>query len=269
MNDSLLFNFNVLMIGDTSVFRGATVDSNSLVEIVPVNFLLASHTQIKPLLNSNNFNYDLITYIVLVLIGVASIIWYVVPDRFLNIFTLKSIKRVQREGDSSSSTPGAFIVGAFWIIFVISLSFFIFLILNNFFTNKISLLSDYQVIINILFAISVLFIYRFAIIYFSAIIFQTQKLRKQQVIVDRNIQLITGILLLPVILLMLYTNGVVLVYFVVGFIALLQLYRLSQIVIIGKSSTVFSLLHIILYLCTLEIVPILVLYQLINSSSGT
>jgi len=267
MYDSLPNNFNILLVGDTALTFDTIIDSSAVAKLIPGNFLQTSNINITPELLVYNSNFDIITYVVIALIGFISVIWYVIPDRFLTIFSLKSISKIQRDGDSASKKPGLILTSFFWLNFIITLSIFLFLVLHEFFVIKMSSISDYIIIKNILVVIVSLFLYRFFLGYATAFIFQTQKLLKQQAVIDRNIQLSTGILLLPIILLMLYANNVLMMYIVVSIIALLQVYRLGQMVIIGKSNVVFSALHIILYLCALEIVPVLVLLRLINNYS--
>ncbi len=267
MCEILLSQFNTLFAGNTALVASAT-DSSAVAKIATIHFLQTSTMQINPSLHVHNVNLDIITYVVMALLAVISIVWYLLQDRFLTIFTLKSISRLQRESDSASKSPGLLVTGLFWVNFIISLSIFIFLILQSFFKDKIDGVTDYTIFIYILTTILILFLYKLLITFGAGFIFQTQKIMKQQIIIGRNIHHITGVILLPIILLLLYSLQDVLMYIVISIFILLQVYRLAQIVIIGKSSTVFSTLHIILYLCTLEIVPVLVLLRLINNDSG-
>ncbi|MFK5856279.1 MAG: DUF4271 domain-containing protein [Bacteroidota bacterium] len=268
MYDSLLYHFNLVMIGDTAIINKAVADSNALPKLAEVNFLQANNIQIVPIPLTHNHEYDIITYVVVALLGIISVVWYVLPERFVTIFSLKSARRIQREGDFALKAPGKIISTIFWVNFIISVSIFVFIILRDSQSDKLLNISDYLLFEYIIITLSILFFYRFVLTFGTAFIFQTQKLRSQQVLIERNIQLITGILLLPIILLFLYVDTDFLIYLVVGAIVILQVYRLVQIAIIGKSSSVFSALHIILYLCTLEIVPILVLMRFINNNSG-
>ncbi len=102
MYDSLPYNFNVLLVGDTALTSDTIKDSSTLTNMIPVNFLQTNSINIIPELLVYNSNYDIITYIVIALVGFISIIWYVLPDRFVTIFSLKSISRIQRDGDSAS-----------------------------------------------------------------------------------------------------------------------------------------------------------------------
>jgi hypothetical protein len=267
MYDSLFYKLNVLLVSDTSVVVNAIDDSSTYTKSAPDNFLGLSNIQINPLLHTQNISGEIITYVVISLIGIISIVWFFLPDRFLTIFSFKPIKQIQRDVDSASKAPGMFITSLFWLNFIVALSIFLFLTSRKFFSDQVTGITNYGIIKYIIIAITSLVLYRFVITYLTGYIFQTEKMMKQQIIVDRNIQLVTGILLLPIILLMQYASSEILIFVVVGAIALLQVYRIAQIAIIGNSSSVFSALHIILYLCTLEIIPILVLLRLISNDS--
>jgi len=265
MNDSLLYHLNLLAVSATAIIKNAELDS--IVQVKPeiVNFVQANSISIVPELLVSNTNFDIITYIIFSILGIIGIIWYLTPDRFLTLFTTKSIEKIQRDGDGISKSPGLFFIGLFWLIFIISLSIFSILILDEFYATEILKAQNYQIYKIIVASFFGLFLYRFILSYWAAFIFQTQKLLKLQVIIDRNTQFITGILLLPISLLIIYTNVGLIYYIIIPALVVLQAHRIMQIAIIGKSSTVFSAFHIILYLCALEIVPILVLLRLVNN----
>jgi len=267
MYDSLLYHFNVLRVGDTTIVNRAVIDSNTIIQPSPVNFLQSGDVQISPIIQQDNSNIFVITCALLILLGIISVIRYFLPDRLSMIFSLKSESQLQRAGDSNAKVPGTLITGFFWLNFIVSTGIFILLLLKIFFEKEIVDLSDYSLLSYIYITLLVLFLYRILIIWGAAFVFQTQKLMKVQVATNRNIQFLTGVLLVPVILLMLYIDGNFITYTAIAAIVLLQLFRLIKIVIIGKSSTIFSALHIILYLCTLEIVPVLVLMRLIGNGS--
>jgi len=265
MNDSLLYYLNVILISDTAIIENAVSDSNAIDQTVSVNFLKISNISINPEPIVSSTNFDVITYSVILLLGIVGITWYILPDRFLTIFSIKPLSKIQREGNSSANNPGLFFVGLFWIIFILSLSFFSILVLYEFYATEVVNISHFQIFSIITASIIALFLYRFILSYWTAFVFQTQKLLKLQIIINRNIQLIIGILLLPVSLIIIYTNVSLISYFAIATILAFQAYRIIQIVLIGNSSTVFSAFHIILYLCALEILPVLVLLRLINN----
>jgi hypothetical protein len=70
--------------------------------------------------------------------------------------------------------------------------------------------------------------------------------------------LVTGIILLPLLLLIIYTYHELFLYMAGGLILIMIFLRFIRGVAIGLSDTKFSLFHLFLYLCTLEILPIIV-----------
>jgi len=261
MNDSLLFQQNIKIIDDTVLVSSAI--ANDTITQNLGNFFQTSNIQIKPIAHFSSINYDYITYVIFALLGIISIIWYLLPEKFLTIFSIKSINKVQRDSSSTSSNLGIVLSSFFWLNFIISTSFFIIMIIKKLHIETIYALTN--PIVYILITLTSLFIYRFLLTHTTAFVFRTQQLMKQQIIIDRNVQLISGIILLPIILLIIYTEGTVILYFAMSIFTTLQAYRIIQIAIIGKTSTVFSVFHIFLYLCTLEIVPIVVLIGIINN----
>ena len=76
-----------------------------------------------------------------------------------------------------------------------------------------------------------------------------------------------GILLIPIVALLAFStsiNTTVVIYVSVIFISIAFLYRIVRGFIIGITSPVFSLHYLFLYLCTLEIAPLLVLVKILN-----
>jgi hypothetical protein len=74
--------------------------------------------------------------------------------------------------------------------------------------------------------------------------------------------LVLGMLITPLMLLICYTKTVYIYYFVAFFVAFWFLYKFLRGFSIGLSHSKFSILYLFLYLCTLEILPALVLIKI-------
>ncbi|NQU32004.1 MAG: DUF4271 domain-containing protein [Bacteroidetes bacterium] len=269
MNDSLLNYFNVVGVNDTFLVNHDSIICDSITQPIMIDFLQMKSSNIVPVVLTIDPIIDIITYSLIILLGLIAIIWHFMPDRFSMIFSLKLENQLSRSGgDANIKVPGTLITGVFWLNFIVSAGIFILILLQNYYPDGIVGLSSFEILGYIYLATGSLLLYRIIVIYSTSIIFQTQKMRKQQVVTSRNIFFITGVILVPVILLILYIKGSIIMYLALLAIAFLQVVRLMKIMIIGKSNTMFSTLHIILYLCTLEIVPILVLIRMISNSSG-
>lgn len=79
---------------------------------------------------------------------------------------------------------------------------------------------------------------------------------------------IAGIVLLPLILLVSYVHSVLFIYIGSALISLLYVYRLYRGVSIITSNVKVSIYYIFLYLCTLEILPFIVLIKLFTDYIG-
>lgn len=76
-----------------------------------------------------------------------------------------------------------------------------------------------------------------------------------------------GILLIPIVALLAFSTSIsmtLVIYISVGFIGIGFLYRIIRGFFIGITSPVFSLYYLFLYLCALEIAPLLVLIKILN-----
>jgi hypothetical protein len=65
-----------------------------------------------------------------------------------------------------------------------------------------------------------------------------------------------GILLLPLLLLIIYSYHELFLYIAGGLALIMMMLRFTRGIAIGLSDSKFSLIHLFLYLCTLEILPL-------------
>ena len=100
------------------------------------------------------------------------------------------------------------------------------------------------------------FLVKIIFIYLISIIFRNRETGSEyiQTIVIFNLAL--GIILLPLLLLISYTYPEIFMYITAGVALMVMLLRLIRGVAIGLSDTKYSMYHLFLYLCTLEILPI-------------
>lgn len=266
MNDNLLYNLNVLGIVDTTLVSD-TISTDTIIVTEVVKFLQTETMHLAPIAQKFHPDTDIITYILLVLLGVIAVIWHFMNDRFSTMFSLKTDSLFNRLDERNAVVPGTIITSFFWFNFIISTGFFCYLIVRTYFSEYVSQFAFFELMAYIYLIICSVLIYRIIVIYGTSLVFETQSLMHQQVITGRNIQFITGVILTPILILILHVNSSFVIFFTLGVIILLQTARILKIMIIGKSSTIFSVLHIILYLCALEIVPVLVLIRMIGNAS--
>lgn len=272
MGDSIPNLFNTTVINDSIIFNDILIADSVSVDSMPVkevvNFLKLGDIVIKPMVKTINSEVDIITYILIALLGIIAVIWRFMPGRFSMIFSLKTDNQFPRSGGSNVVVPGTLITGFFWINFIVALAIFSYLLIQTYTINVIAELALFQLFGYIFLLIGSLLLYRIIIIFGTAKVFQTQKMMQQQMTVGRNLQFISGVILVPIIILIYYLNVPQLIVFTLVVLAFLQIIRVGKIILIGKSNTMFSTLHIILYLCALEMVPVLVLIRMIGNAFG-
>lgn len=67
--------------------------------------------------------------------------------------------------------------------------------------------------------------------------------------------------LTPVLFFYIYTGWVILLYLAVSIVVVFSLFKWAQVVRVGLSRTGYTAFHLFLYLCTLEIIPVLLLIR--------
>lgn len=255
-------------MGMSNTLQGdSSVVDTSVVENI-TTFIQSKSIVIDPVIRNVNIETDFITYILFGLLAVIALIWHFMPDRFSLIFSFKTNNEFSRHGDSSDVVPGTLITGFFWLNFFISTGLFLYILGKTYFASLISSFSIELIALYIFIFLIVILVYRVFIIFGTALVFKTDKLRHQQMIVGRNIQIMSGVILTPMLLLIIYIDNELIIILTLVLMVFLQVIRVIRIFGIGKSSSMFSLLHIILYLCALELIPVLVLIRLIANASA-
>lgn len=108
-----------------------------------------------------------------------------------------------------------------------------------------------------------LFLYKVLFIQFTANIFQTEKPSYELLVNILIFNLIIGLIILPVITLFIYTQLDILLYISLGIYFIGLLLRQFRQFMVGLSRSIFSVLHLFLYLCTLELIPVIIISKII------
>lgn len=97
-------------------------------------------------------------------------------------------------------------------------------------------------------------------------VFQNPVILSDYLVTNFVFNIVTGSVLLPVLVLAVYVPSIEMVYLAAMIWVLFFLYRLIRLLVSSLSYTKFSLFNRILYLCTFEIAPIIVIIKLIMSN---
>jgi hypothetical protein len=106
-------------------------------------------------------------------------------------------------------------------------------------------------------------IVKIVMIQFLSLIFRTRQTSREYLLNILIFNILTGIFLLPLLVFAIYLKSEVFLWGCITVFALFFFFRLLRGFLIGISITKFSWLFLFVYLCTLEIVPLVVLLKLV------
>ncbi len=206
------------------------------------------------------------SYLVLGMLALIAMLWYFVPDRLISIYNIPEFSKKLRSKEVAQYSPGLAINAILSLNFIMALSMFSYFVLKSYFPYMIKGLTLFQVFGAIAGLILILYLIKYSLIMITGFTFNTRQASKYQNRVFSNTNNLLGILLLP--LLFFLTNWTEPNLLIAGIILVISAQILkwySSFFIVISSPGIF-VFHFIVYLCTLEIIPLVVIIKLLNSS---
>ena len=206
--------------------------------------------------------------VIVLLICFSLIAWLLIFSRkrvkqILNAtYSNRTINQLIRDGDLFKER----IALAFTTIYLLSFSLFIFQIGHYYLNFKELQLYTFVFFLKILAAIIGLFLIKQRATKFIGIIFKNTNASYVYLLNGFIFNILTGIFLLPLLLFMIYSKSSISSFATslsIGIVTIISVVRYFRYVIIGVSFSKFSHFYLFLYLCTLEIIPILIIIKLI------
>lgn len=108
------------------------------------------------------------------------------------------------------------------------------------------------------------FLFKILVIWLVSILFKNPSTATEYIQTILIFNLVLGIVLLPLLLVMTFTLREVVLYISFGIALIMMGLRLIRGIAIGLSDTNFSLIHLFLYLCTLEILPLAIVAKFLS-----
>jgi hypothetical protein len=217
---------------------------------------------IPELINKNYTEWFVIFFIFLLFL--LSLIWFFFPERIKKIITTENGKNINI-GNTAFSNPGIIIYILLLLTITTSTTVIVYFIIKSFFRTLIPHdMPVNKLIIIIMSAVIIYYFIRFVIIYMSGFLFNTMYLSKELLKSYFKTDIIEGLILIPVVFLIYFSSGVISVYIGLFIIAAVIIYKWLQIFFVGMSYSKVTIFHNILYLCTLEIVPVFVLIKILD-----
>ena len=263
MNDSTdIFWFYSSQITDSNV---PVVDSSGMncdsSDYIIESFFQHSQQEIVPMLN-NSADYHWFIYVLLFFAFSVALIWYFIPERLSSIFSLSVRSIISWSPEKKNTDPGIVVSLFFLLNSLVTLSFLIFYVLRKLFKYDFAGLDDFQVLAFIAVLLVLIYILKMAFVALAGFLFDTSEMAGKQRRVYFNFNNTLGVILLPLLFLLLIIPSIYLLYVILCIVAIIFMLRWAQIISLGISMSHFNIIHLILYLCTLEIIPMLVLFKI-------
>ncbi len=231
-------------------------DYGSLIEVGKSAF--------EPQLHEANPYHWMVYSILFLLAGIAAIV-YLFPERIVSLFSLSPKTNRLKTASSTFKAPGLLIGFFFFLNYLAAFCFFLILFIKRTYLSLRINETDLWLLVYVVVFVGGFYIYRLLSIRFIGFLFNTQSNAKQQAKLFTNTDNAMGVMLIPMILLMVYNDSFILLVIAAVLILVFHFIKWFQTVVIGISNTNFSVFHLILYLCTLEIIPLLILFRTLEN----
>lgn len=292
-SDSLTYNINPLPPDQASLFKNLIRSQDEVPEVYKKEYFIGNAKDIYPknYIKQTTFNNDksystsifhvgnkqinefsqnklihkqsdAVFYIFMFCLVIGTMIYFLKNKRIFQIFKAFYIPHFTNQLIRDGVVQKEFFAFPLLLIYFISLSLLITKSLTFFWGIESKLIYSFWILVILI----VLYIAKIFIINFSKWCFKTQKETSEYNTNNFIFSIIIGIFLIPMVFLIYYLQSPIsdfLLYFVLIIIALLFLYRTIRSFLIGLSSERYNLYYFILYLCTVEILPLIVTSKLL------
>jgi len=176
---------------------------------------------------------------------------------FIAFLKPKQIKQLHREGNLLKQIFPALLL----LLYAFVISLFTFLFLNQHFIQSFYFSSG-EGFLFLYTAVILYHLLKFITIKFFGILFDTGSLSTLYLLDHFVFYISGGIILFPLIILYIYSEIQAFLYLAVIVLITLWVFRIIRAVFIGLDCINYSRYYLFLYLCTLEVLPIFLLYKL-------
>ena len=236
--------------------------SNTKYCLININWQLSVvnyHIITKP---SNSYAENFLSILLVICLTTYAIINVFYFRRLKQIlksfFSQRFINQLVRDGELLNENISLILYVNYFISFSILLY-----IADKYFTQNYQLSNIYY--LQILVFIILLFFIKIGFIRILGIIFKTKRETREYLRLQYVFNQATGLFLLPLLILIIYLKINLLLIFSFILLFLILVFRLMRVIIYRISPSNFSEFYLFLYLCTIEILPLLIFFKLIYS----
>ena len=219
---------------------------------------------IVPKLHKQNSNDGWISGIILICLSIFILIKVFASKRikqiFFSVFGQQYFHQLNRDGNLYRERISVL----FFIIYSLLTSLFIYQTIFVFCKYDNKLLNSFILFSLIFISIISLWTIKIIVIKFVAKLFKEYEISTEYRINILVFNIITGIFLIPLLILIIYLKANIYFYFLFFIIGALLLFRLLRSIKIAISKRKNSVLYIFLYFCSLEILPAVIIIKLVK-----
>lgn len=263
MIDSLKNIFESSYVNQITVFASDTTEVKDTLSFVATNSIV----DINPQLIVNN-QYQFVGIVLLLLMLLIAAIWYFSPESLtVNFKSITTANPFKRNWDKAGNASGFIINSLLYLNFFVVSSLLVFMVINNYLSEILIIQVGWNSFYIIVLGVVLFVLLRFIFIKLSGFVFRTFEMAKQQNILYSSMEKGLGLVSLPLLLASLYINLDLFLYLSMLVFFLFVISRWGFTIAIGIRTSKFSWFHIILYLCTLEIIPIMLLLKMLENQA--
>ena len=175
-------------------------------------------------------------------------------------FSKRFLNQLIRDGDLFSERISL----AMGLIYVISISLFLYELTESVnVSSSLKLSQGYTLFLVMCIFLLVYWLIKIVAMRFLSFIFKTRQTSKEYILNILIFNILTGIFFLPFLVFAIYLKCVIFLWVCTIIFCLFFLFRLIRGFLIGISITKFSYLFLFVYLCSLELLPLIVLLKIV------
>ncbi|MBV2245750.1 MAG: DUF4271 domain-containing protein [Lentimicrobium sp.] len=150
------------------------------------------------------------------------------------------------------------------IIYILATASFAFGLINRFISIPVPEIDAVWIFAFLVSAITIIWISKNLLVSFTGSLFRVAHFASEFILTNIVFNIVTGLIVFPVVFSWFYTGEATLLYVIAGIYIIIYSYRFLRLFLVGLKVQSFSVVYLFLYLCTLEILPVLILAKLIN-----
>lgn len=128
---------------------------------------------------------------------------------------------------------------------------------------KVSLGNDLMTFLKIFLALILFILFKYILIRVLRTVFQTAEATSRYLLNSLIFSLNLGVIILPFLVMIIYTGFIILIYSVLILMAIIFIFKLFRGLYVGIVYSKFSIFYLFLYLCTVEILPVIIVVKLL------